>query len=60
MQCTGTRPHLTARGKSHGFYGLAAGTWGIFLNFRGDGHLKLEFVQRSHDSYVVMMDNSGI
>ena len=31
MQCRGFGPHLVARGKSHGFCRVAAGTWGIFM-----------------------------
>ena len=27
MQCRGIGPHLVARGKSHGFSRVAAGTW---------------------------------
>ena len=38
-------PHLAARGKSHGFSRLAAGTWGIFSSYGGDVHSKLEIVQ---------------
>ena len=30
MQCRGIRPHLGARGKSHEFSRVAAGTWGMF------------------------------
>ena len=45
MQCWGIGPHLAARGKSHGFSRFAAGTWGIFSSYGGDGHSKLEFVQ---------------
>ena len=30
MQCRGIGPHLVARGKSHGFSRVAAGTWGTF------------------------------
>ena len=56
----GTGPHLVARGKSHGFSRIAAGTWGIFSSYGGDGHSKPEFVQRSQDSCLVMMDNSAI
>ena len=41
----GNRAHLPARGKSHGISRVAAGTWGIFPNYIGDGHSKLEFVQ---------------
>ena len=59
MQCRGIGPHLAAMGKSHEFSGVAAGTWGIFLCYGGDGHLKLGFVQRSQDSCLVMTDTSG-
>ena len=41
----GNRPHLLARGKSHGFSRVAAGTWGIFSSYGGDVHSKLQFVQ---------------
>ena len=37
-------PHLVARGKSHGFSRVAAGTWGIFSSYDGDAHSKREFV----------------
>ena len=45
MQCRVIGPHLAARGKSHGFSRVAAGTWGIFTSYGGNGHLKLGFVQ---------------
>ena len=35
MQCKGIGPHLVARGKSHGFSRVAAGTWGIFSSYTG-------------------------
>ena len=44
-------------GKSHGFSRVAAGKWGIFSSYGGDGHSKLEFIQQSQDSCLVMMDN---
>ena len=44
MQCMGIGPHLVARGKSHGFSRVAAGTWGIFSSCDGDAHSKREFV----------------
>ena len=44
MQCRGIGPHLVARGKSHGFSRVAAGTWVIFSNYDGDAHSKREFV----------------
>ena len=47
-------------GKTHGFSRVAAGTWGIFSSYSGDGHSKLVFVQRSQDSCLVTRDTSGI
>ena len=44
MQCRGIGPHLAARGKSHEFSRVAAGTWCIFSSYAGDGHLKHGFV----------------
>ena len=41
----GIGPHLAARGKSHGFSRVAAGTWGVFPSYSRDVHSKLEFVQ---------------
>ena len=40
----GNQPHLVARGMSHGFSRVVAGTWGIFSSCDGDGHSKREFV----------------
>ena len=59
MKFRGIEPHLVARGKSHEFPRVAAGTWCIFSSYGGDGHLKLTFVQRNQDSCLVMMDTSG-
>ena len=33
-------------GKSHGFSLVAAGTWGTFSSYGGDGHSKAVFVQQ--------------
>ena len=33
MQCRGIGPHLVARGKSHGFSRVPAGTWVIFSSY---------------------------
>ena len=44
MQCRGFGPHLVARGKSHGFSRVAAGTWDILTSYDGDAHSKREFV----------------
>ena len=41
-QCRGIGPRLAARGKSHGFSLVAAGTWCIFSSYSGGVHLKLE------------------
>ena len=39
---------------------VAAGTWGIFASYSGDGHSKLHFVQRSQESCLLTTDTSGI
>ena len=44
MQCSKIRPHLVERGKSHGFFRVAAGTWGIISSYDGDAHSKRELV----------------
>ena len=44
MQCRGIGPHLVARGKSHGFSRIVAGTCGIFSSYDRDAHSKREFV----------------
>ena len=49
-----------SEGKSHGFSRVAAGSWGIFTGYGGDGNLKLEFVQQRQYSCLVMTDTSGI
>ena len=38
-------PLLSLRGKSHGFSRIAAGIWGIFSSYGGDGHSILVFLQ---------------
>ena len=43
----------------HGISRVAAGTWGKFSSYSGDGHSKLHFVERSQDSCLVMVDTSG-
>ena len=40
----GIGPHLLARGKSHVFSRVAAGTWGIFSSYDGYAHSQREFV----------------
>ena len=44
MQCRGFVPHFVARGKSHGFSRVAAGTWSTFSSYDGGAHSKREFV----------------
>ena len=56
----GIEPHLPARGMSQGISRVAAGTWGIFSSYSRNGLSKLNFVQRSQDTCVVMTDTSGI
>ena len=60
MQCRGIEPHFPSRGMSHTISRVAAGTWGIFASYSGDGHSKLHFVQRSQEFCVVMRDTSEI
>ena len=59
-KCREIKPHLPARGMCHGISRVAAGTWGIFASYSGNGHSKLHFVQRSQESCGVMRDTSGI
>ena len=44
MQCRGIGPQLEARGKSHVFSRVAAGTWGTFSSYDRDAHSKREFL----------------
>ena len=60
MQCRGIGPCPSPKCKSHGFPRVAAGTWGIFSSFGGDGHSKLVFVQPRQNSCLFTMDTSGI
>ena len=59
-KCREIKPHLPASGMCHGISRVAAGTWGIFSSYSGDGHSKLHLVQRSQDSCLVTTDTSGI
>ena len=59
-QWRGFGPHPLPRGMSHIISPFAAGTWGIFSIYSGDGHSKLHFVQRTQDSCLVRTDTSGI
>ena len=59
MQCRGIRPHLTARGMSHGFSRLSLGTWCIFSHNGWDGRSKFVFVQRPQISCLVARGTSG-
>ena len=59
-KCREIKPHLPGRGMCHGISRVVAGTCGIFSLYSGNGHLKLHFVRRSQDSYLVTMDTSGI
>ena len=56
----GKRASFPSWGMSHKISRVAAGTWGIFASYSGDGHSKPHFVQRSQDSCEVMRDTSGI
>ena len=59
-KCREIKPHLPARGMCHGISRVAAGTWGIFSSYSGDGHSKVHFVQRSQESCLLTTDTSGI
>ena len=58
-QCQGIRPHLAARGKSHGFSRVASKTWDIFLCDGGDGPSKVGCVQQYQDSSLLARDILG-
>ena len=60
MHRVGIGHNLAARGKSHEFSRVAAGTWGIFSSWGGDCQLKLGFAQRRQDFCLVTMDTSRI
>ena len=60
MQCRGIGPHLSGRGKSHGFSRVTAGSWSIFSSYGGDDPSKLVFLQRYQDSYLVTRDKPEI
>ena len=60
MQCREIGPRLPARGMSHQISRVAAGTWGIFSSYSGDGHSKVHFVQRTEYTCLVMTDTSLI
>ena len=59
-KCREIKTHLPARGMCHGISLVAAGTWGLFSRYCGDGRSKHHFVQRSQDSCLVTTDTSGI
>ena len=44
---------------THGISRVAAGIWGIFSSYSGDGRSKLHWVQRCQDSTLVRTDTSG-
>ena len=56
----GNRASFSVRGMSHTISRVAAGTLGIFASYSGDGHSKLNFVQRSQESCLVKRDTLGI
>ena len=58
--CRDFATHFVARGKSHVFYQVSGGTWGIFSNYNRDEPSNLVFVQRQQDSCLVMRATSGI
>ena len=55
----GIRALSPTEGMTHVISRVAAGTWGLFSSYSGDGRLKLHLVQRSQDSCLVRTDTSG-
>ena len=53
-------PHLSLKGKSHGFSRVVAGTWCIFSSYGGDGNSIFVFIQQRQHSCLVMTDTSEI
>ena len=56
----GNRASSRREGNVSWVFSSCAGIWGIFSSYSGDGHSKLEFVQRGQDSCLLMMDTPGI
>ena len=56
----GNRASSQSEGEVSFFSQVAAGTWGIFSSYGGDGPSKLKFVQRHQDSCLVSSDTPGI
>ena len=52
----GNRASSRGKGEVSCIFSIAAGTWGIFSSYGRDGHSKLEFVQRSEGSCLVLSD----
>ena len=59
-QCQGIRPHLAARGKSHGFPRVASRTWDICSRDGGDVPSKVVYVQQHQDSSLLARDSIGL
>ena len=53
------RPHLVARGNSHGFSRVAWRTWDICSRDGGDGPSKVVYVQQHQDSSLLATDSTG-
>ena len=56
----GIRASSPAEGVVSFFSRVAAGTWGLFSSYSGDGHSKLHFVQEKKDFCLVQTDTSEI
>ena len=52
----GTRASSRGKGEVSYVFSIATGIWGIFSSYGHDGHSKLEFVQRSEGSCLVLSD----
>ena len=56
----GNQASSLGKGTSHGFSGVAAGTWDIFFSDGVDGHSKFVFVQQRQHSWLVTMNTLRI
>ena len=52
----GNRASSHGEGEVSWIFWIVAGIWGIFSSYGHDGHSKLEFVQRSEGSCLVLSD----
>ena len=56
----GNQASSLGEGEVSWFFSSCSGNLGYMLELWGDGHSKLVFVQRRHDSCLVTIDTSGM